>query len=153
MQATESVRGRVSTPGLVTEFKQFLLRGNVVDLAVGVVIGLAFGALITALVADILTPIIAAIFGKSDFSALTFTINGSVFRYGDFINALITFVTIAAAVFFFVVKPVNHLMARRKTEPPVDETVRQCPECLSEIPVDARRCAFCTSQVGAAATA
>ena len=153
MQATESVRGRVSTPGLVTEFKQFLLRGNVVDLAVGVVIGLAFGALITALVADILTPIIAAIFGKSDFSSLTFTINGSVFRYGDFINALITFVTIAAAVFFFVVKPVNHLMARRKTEPPVDETVRQCPECLSEIPVDARRCAFCTSQVGAAATA
>ena len=153
MQATESVRGRVSTPGLVTEFKQFLLRGNVVDLAVGVVIGLAFGALITALVADILTPIIAAIFGKSDFSSLTFTINGSVFRYGDFINALITFVTIAAAVFFFVVKPVNHLMARRKTEPPVDETVRQFPECLSEIPVDARRCAFCTSQVGAAATA
>ena len=153
MQATESVRGRVSTPGLVTEFKQFLLRGNVVDLAVGVVIGLAFGAVITALVADILTPIIAAIFGKSDFSALTFTINGSVFRYGDFIIALITFVTIAAAVFFFVVKPVNHLMARRKTEPPVDETVRQCPECLSEIPVDARRCAFCTSQVGAAATA
>jgi large conductance mechanosensitive channel len=153
MQATESVKGRVHTPGLVTEFKQFLLRGNVVDLAVGVVIGLAFGAVITALVADILTPIIAAIFGKSDFSALTFTINGSVFRYGDFINALITFVTIAAAVFFFVVKPVNHLMARRKTEPPVDDTVRQCPECLSEIPVDARRCAFCTSQVGAAATA
>ena len=153
MQATESVRGRISTPSVVTEFKQFLLRGNVVDLAVGVVIGLAFGALITALVADILTPIIAAIFGKSDFSALTFTINGSVFRYGDFINALIAFVTIAAAVFFFVVRPVNHLMARRKTEPPVDETVRQCPECLSEIPVDARRCAFCTSQVGAAATA
>jgi large conductance mechanosensitive channel len=153
MQATESVRSRISTPSVVTEFKQFLLRGNVVDLAVGVVIGLAFGAVITALVADLLTPIIAAIFGKSDFSTLTFTINGSVFRYGDFINALITFVTIAAAVFFFVVKPVNHLMARRKTEPPVDETVRQCPECLSEIPVDARRCAFCTSQVGAAATA
>jgi large conductance mechanosensitive channel len=153
MQGTESVRGRISTPSPVTEFKQFLLRGNVVDLAVGVVIGLAFGAVITALVADILTPVIAAIFGKSDFSALTFTINGSVFRYGDFINALITFVTVTAAVFFFVVKPVNHLMARRKTEPPVDETVRQCPECLSEIPVDARRCAFCTSQVGAAATA
>ena len=153
MQATGSIRGRISTPSLLTEFKQFLLRGNVVDLAVGVVIGLAFGAVITALVADILTPIIAAIFGKSDFSALTFTINGSVFRYGDFINALITFVTIAAAVFFFVVKPVNHLMARRKTEPPVDETVRQCPECLSEIPAEARRCAFCTSQVAAAATA
>jgi large conductance mechanosensitive channel len=153
MQATESVRGRISTPSVVTEFKQFLLRGNVVDLAVGVVIGLAFGAVISALVADLLTPLIAAIFGKNDFSALTFTINGSVFRYGDFINALIAFVTIAAAVFFFVVRPVNHLMARRKTEPPVDETVRQCPECLSEIPVDARRCAFCTSQVGAPATA
>jgi large conductance mechanosensitive channel len=153
MHATDSIRGRLSTPSLLTEFKQFVLRGNVVDLAVGVVIGLAFGAVITALVADLLTPLIAAIFGSNDFSALTFTINGSVFRYGDFINALITFVTIAAAVFFFVVKPVNHLMARRKTEPPVDEAVRQCPECLSEIPVDARRCAFCTSQVGAAAPA
>jgi large conductance mechanosensitive channel len=153
MQATESIRGRISTPSLLTEFKQFLLRGNVVDLAVGVVIGLAFGAVITALVADILTPLIAAIFGTSDFSALTFTINGSVFRYGDFLNAVISFVTIAAAVFFFVVRPVHHMMARRKTEPPVDETVRQCPECLSEIPVDARRCAYCTSQVGAAATA
>jgi len=153
MQATESVRGRVSTPGLVTEFKQFLLRGNVVDLAVGVVIGLAFGAVITALVADILTPIIAAIFGKSDFSALTFTINGSVFRYGDFINALITFVTIAAAVFFFVVKPVNSLIARSRREGPPDPTVRNCPECLSEIPIEASRCAFCTTEVAPAPAA
>jgi large conductance mechanosensitive channel len=133
---------------MLRDFKQFLLRGNVVDLAVGIVIGAAFGAVVTALVADLLTPLIAAIAGKHDFSALTFTINGSRFLYGDFINALIAFISIAAAVFFFVVRPVNALMARRKTEPPVDETTRQCPECLSEIPVAARRCAFCTSLVG-----
>jgi large conductance mechanosensitive channel len=132
-------------PGLAKEFRTFLLRGNLVDLAVAVVIGVAFGAVITALVADLLTPLIAAIAGKRDFSSLTFTINGSRFLYGSFINALIAFVTIAAAVFFFVVKPVNRLMERSKTEPPVDETVRPCPECLSEIPVAARRCAFCTA--------
>jgi large conductance mechanosensitive channel len=103
---------------------------------------------VTALVADLLTPLIAAIAGKHDFSALAFTINGSRFLYGNFINALIAFISIAAAVFFFVVRPVNALMARRKTEPPVDETTRQCPECLSEIPIAARRCAFCTSVVG-----
>ena len=135
---------------MVNDFKAFLLRGNVVDLAVGVVIGLAFGAVIAAFVADLLTPLIAAIFGSHDFSALTFTINGSVFRYGDFFNAVIAFLTVAAAVFFFVVRPVNALMARRKTEPPVDETTRSCPECLSDVPVDARRCAFCTSEVGPA---
>jgi large conductance mechanosensitive channel len=133
---------------MLKEFKAFLLRGNVVDLAVAVVIGAAFGAVVTALVADLITPIIAAIFGKHDFSGLTFTINGSVFRYGHFLNAVIAFVTIASAVFFFVVVPVNHLMARRRTEPPVDEAVRACPECLSEIPVQARRCAFCTAEVG-----
>ena len=138
-------------PAILKDFKQFLLRGNVVDLAVGIVIGAAFGAVVTALVADLLTPLIAAIAGKHDFSALTFTINGSRFLYGDFINALIAFISIAAAVFFFVVRPVNALMARRKTEPPVDETTRQCPECLSEIPVAARRCAFCTAQLGAVA--
>ena len=132
---------------MVEDFKAFLLRGNVVDLAVGVVIGLAFGAVITAFVADLLTPLIAAIFGSHDFSALTFTINGSVFRYGAFFNAVIAFITIAAAVFFFVVRPVNALMARRKTEPPIDETTRSCPECLSDVPVDARRCAFCTSVI------
>ena len=132
-------------------FRKFLLRGNVVDLAVGIVIGVAFAAVVTALVADLLTPLIAAIFGKHDFSGLTFTINGSHFLYGAFINALIAFVSIAAAVFFFVVRPVNALMARRKTEPPVDETTRQCPECMSEIPIAARRCAFCTSVVGGAA--
>jgi large conductance mechanosensitive channel len=135
---------------LMKEFRTFLLRGNLVDLAVGIVIGIAFTALVTALVADLITPIIAAIFGKPDFSGLSFTIHKSRFLYGDFINALITFVSIAAAVFFFVVKPVNMLMARRKTEPPVDETVRPCPECLSEIPVAARRCAFCTAQLAPA---
>lgn len=139
---------QVRQPTIVKDFKQFLLRGNVVDLAVGIVIGVAFGAVITALVADLLTPLIAAIAGKHDFSALTFTINGSRFLYGDFINALIAFISVAAAVFFFVVRPVNALMARRKTEPPVDETTRQCPECLSEIPIAANRCAFCTSVVG-----
>lgn len=132
-------------------FRSFLLRGNVVDLAVGIVIGVAFGAVVTALVADLLTPLIAAIFGSHDFSGLTFTINGSHFLYGSFINAVLSFITIAAAVFFFVVRPVNALMARRRTEPPVDETTRQCPECLSEIPIEARRCAFCTSVVGGAA--
>jgi large conductance mechanosensitive channel len=139
---------QVKQPTILTDFKQFLLRGNVVDLAVGIVIGAAFGAVVTALVTDLLTPLIAAIAGKHDFSALSFTINGSRFLYGNFINALIAFISIAAAVFFFVVRPVNALMARRKTEPPVDETTRQCPECLSEIPIAARRCAFCTSVVG-----
>ena len=136
---------------MLKDFKQFLLRGNVVDLAVGVVIGIAFGAVITALVDDLITPVIGALFGKRDFSALIFTVNGSVFRYGAFINAVITFVLIAAAVFFFVVRPVNALMARRRTEPPVDPTTRDCPECLSSIPKAARRCAFCNEQVGAAA--
>ena len=132
---------------LGTEFRTFLLRGNLVDVAVGIVIGIAFAALVNALVKDLITPIIAAIAGKHDFSALSFTINGSRFLYGDFVNAAIAFVSIAAAVFFFVVKPVNTLMARRRTEPPVDETVRPCPECLSEIPRAASRCAFCTTQV------
>ena len=131
---------------MAKEFKSFLLRGNVVDLAVGIVIGAAFGAVVTALVADLLTPIVAAIIGKPDFSGLTFSINGSKFLYGDFLNALIAFVSIAAAVFFFVVKPVNTLMARAKTQPDVESETKSCPECLSDIPREARRCAFCTSQ-------
>ena len=131
----------------VKEFRQFLLRGNVVDLAVAVVIGVVFGAVVSALVADLITPFIAAIFGEPDFSNLTFTINKSVFKYGDFINAAITFVIVAAVVFFFIVKPVNALISRSRREPPSDPTTRRCPECLSEIPIDARRCAFCTSQV------
>jgi large conductance mechanosensitive channel len=135
---------------ILNDFKQFLLRGNVVDLAVAVVIGAAFGAVITALVEDLLTPLIAAIGGQQDFSALDFTINDSTFRYGDFINKVVTFVSIAAAVFFFVVVPINALIARSRREPPADPTTRKCPECLSEIPLDARRCAFCTSEVRAA---
>jgi large conductance mechanosensitive channel len=130
-----------------TEFKQFLLRGNVVDLAVAFVIGAAFAALVQAAVTDLLTPLVAAIFGQPDFSALKFTINGSTFRYGDFLNALIAFVTIAFVVFFFVVKPINRLteLSRRRESP--DPSTRKCPECVSEIPIDARRCAFCTSEV------
>jgi large conductance mechanosensitive channel len=132
------------------DFKEFLLRGNLVDMAVGIVIGVAFAALVTALVTDLITPLIAAIGGKPSFDDLSFTINGSHFLYGAFINALISFVVIAAAVFFLVVKPVNALMARRRTEPPIDEQTRQCPECMSEIPVLARRCAFCTTEVAPA---
>ncbi len=132
-------------PGVIKDFKTFILRGNVVDLAVAIVIGAAFGALVTAFVRDLITPIIAAIFGKQDFSSLTFTINGSTFRYGDFINVLIAFLSIAAAVFFFVVQPVNMYMARRKTQPDADSETRPCTECLSEIPREARRCAACGS--------
>jgi len=135
---------------LAKEFRAFVMRGNLVELAVAFVIGLAFGALVTAFVADLVTPLIAAIFGKRDFSSLYFTINGSKFLYGSFFNALISFVVIAAVVFFFVVKPVGRLLARYKTDPPVDETVRDCPHCLSKIPVGARRCAFCTQEVLAA---
>ena len=126
------------------DFKAFLLRGNLVDLAVAVVVGVAFGAVVTAFVGDLITPLIAAIAGKPDFSSLTFTINHSTFRYGDFLNALISFVIIAAAVFFAVVKPVNALMARRKQEEPA---TRACPHCLSEIPVAASVCSSCTRDV------
>jgi large conductance mechanosensitive channel len=136
---------------MLKDFKAFLLRGNVVDLAVAVVIGAAFGAVVNALVKDLLTPLLA-IPGTTDFSSLHFTINHSHFLYGDFINVIISFLSIAAAVFFFVVKPVNALMARRKTEPDVDSTTRECPECLSSIPSAARRCAFCTAEVAPTAT-
>jgi large conductance mechanosensitive channel len=123
-------------------------RQAVVDLAVAVVIGAAFGALITAFVADIITPLIAAIFGKPDFSQLTFTINGSKFLYGAFINAVISFLLIAAAIYFVVVVPMNKLAERRaRGQAPADATTKQCPECLSEIPIDARRCAFCTTEL------
>lgn len=137
---------------MARDFKAFLLRGNVVDLAVGIVIGTAFGAVVTGLVKDLITPIIAAIIGKPDFANLTFTINGSHFLYGDFINVLIAFVSIAAAVFFFVVKPVNALIERRKRggAGAEESDTRPCNECLSEIPREARRCAFCSSlQAGA----
>ena len=135
---------------MLKEFRDFVLRGNVVDLAVAVVIGAAFGAVVAAFVADFLTPLIAAVGGEADFSGLTFTINGSVFRYGDFLNKLIAFLLIAAVVFFLVVKPVNTLMARLKPQPPVDQQTRACPECLSDIPEAAKRCAFCTAEVAPA---
>ena len=132
---------------MLKEFREFILRGNLVDLAVAVVIGTAFGALVAAFVKNLVTPLIAAIGGQPDFSGLSFKINGSAFLYGEFINALLTFVIIAAVVFFFVVKPVNALMARNKVDTATDAPTRGCPECLSDIPVAATRCAFCTSPV------
>jgi large conductance mechanosensitive channel len=138
------------TPEILKEFRAFILRGNVVDLAVAVVLGTAFTALVNALVRDLITPVIAALFGKPNFASLSFTIHGSEFFYGDFLNALLTFVLIAAAIFFFVVKPINYLMARLRTEPDVESPTRGCPECLSQIPVAAGRCAFCTSEVAPA---
>jgi len=128
-------------------FRDFILRGNVVDLAVAVVIGAAFGAVVKSLVDDILMPIIAAIFGKPDFGGLTFTINGAEFRYGMFINAVIMFVLVAAAVYFVVVAPMNKMAElRARGKAPEDPTTKQCPECLSEIPKAARKCAFCASE-------
>jgi large conductance mechanosensitive channel len=131
---------------MLNGFRQFLLRGNVIDLAVAVVIGGAFGAVVSALVKDLLTPFIAAIVGKPDFSAIAFEVNGSKFLVGEFINALTSFVLIGAAVYFFVVVPVNAFVARmRRGEAPPDPTTKKCPECLSDVPIAARRCAFCTS--------
>ncbi len=133
-------------------FKQFLLRGNVVDLAVAVVVGAAFGTVVAAFVKDLLTPLIAALVGKPDFSAFYFDVNGSRFLYGDFINAAIAFLLVSAAVYFFVVLPINTLIQRyRKAPAPADPTTKKCPECLSEIPIAARRCAFCTTVIGDAA--
>lgn len=129
-------------------YKQFLLRGNVVDLAVAVVIGGAFGAVVAALVKDLLTPLIAAIVGKPDFSAIEFTVNGSKFLIGDFINAIVSFLLVSAAIYFFVVAPMNMIMERRhRGETPPDPTTKKCPECLSEIPIAARRCSCCTQPV------
>lgn len=130
-------------------FRKFLLQGNVVDLAIAVVIGVAFGAVITALVKDLITPIIGAFGGVPDFSAWVFTVNGSKFLIGDFINALISFIVIAAVIYFLVVLPVQRLMERYKPTPAAPETLRDCPYCLSKIPKAATRCAFCTSEVKA----
>jgi large conductance mechanosensitive channel len=127
----------------VKGFREFVLRGNVVDLAVGIVIGAAFGTVVTALVKDLITPILGALGGTPDFSALSFSVNGSKFRYGDFINALLSFLLIAAAVYFFVVLPVNRLMERFKPTPVQPGTTKDCPRCLSSIPVGASRCGFC----------
>jgi large conductance mechanosensitive channel len=133
---------------MLNGFKQFILRGNVVDLAVGVVIGSAFGAVVTALVSDVLTPFIGAIAKIPDFSDLSFTIRGSVFMYGHFLNALISFVLVAAAIYFFVVTPINALVQRSKREnKPADPTTKKCRECFSEIPIQATRCAYCTVEL------
>ncbi|MGC2333150.1 MAG: large conductance mechanosensitive channel protein MscL [Candidatus Acidiferrales bacterium] len=133
-------------------FKQFMLRGNVLDLAVAVVMGAAFGAVVSALVKDLITPLIAAIVGKPDFSAIAFTIHRSQFLIGDFINAVVSFVLIGVAVYFFVVLPVNQLLARmQRGEAAPDPTTKKCPECLSDVPIAARRCAFCTSSLVEAA--
>ncbi len=137
---------------MLSGFKQFILRGNVVDLAVGVVIGAAFGSVVTAFTKDLLTPLIAAIVGKPDFSSISFMINGTPFPVGDFINALVSFLLVAGAVYFFVVTPINALIARMSKAPvPADPTTKKCPECLSEIPIDARRCGFCTQPLTARA--
>ncbi|HEV2387238.1 MAG TPA: large conductance mechanosensitive channel protein MscL [Candidatus Acidoferrales bacterium] len=128
-------------------FRQFLLRGNVVDMAVGVVIGAAFATVVSGFVKDLLTPFIAAVVNAPDFSAFYFTIHGGKFLYGDFINALISFLIVAAVVYYFVVVPMNALVARAHREPPADPTTRKCPECASEIPIQARRCAHCTQVV------
>jgi len=135
-------------PKLLTDFKKFLLRGNVVDLAVAVVVGTAFTAVVKSLVSDLLTPLIAAIFGKPNFESLSFTIHGSHFTYGDFINNVITFLSVAAVVFFFVVAPIAALQERRTKE---DPDTKECPECTSAIPVRAKRCPLCTSQLETAA--
>lgn len=129
------------------DFKQFLLRGNLVDMATGIVVGVAFAAVVTAFVGDLITPLIAAIGGQHDFSSLKFTVHNSTFKYGDFINALLAFVIIAAVIFFLVIKPVNRLMARYKTEPEVEQTTKDCPHCLSAIPIAASKCAFCTADL------
>jgi large conductance mechanosensitive channel len=129
-------------------FRDFLLRGNVVDLAVAVVIGAAFGAVVTALVKDLITPLITAIVGKPDFSGLSFTVNNSKFSYGDFVNAVVSFVLTGSAIYFLIVKPMNVIQARfKKPEAPAAPTTKECPECLSTIPIAARRCAHCTAVI------
>ena len=135
---------------MLKEFRDFVLRGNVVELAVAVVIGAAFGAVVASLVENLITPLIGAIGGEPDFGGLSFTINGSKFGYGEFINALLSFLIIAAVVFFLVVRPLNKLMEKLKPGKPVDNPTRSCPFCVSDIPVQATRCAFCTSEVSPA---
>jgi large conductance mechanosensitive channel len=133
---------------LLKGFKEFILRGNVLDLAVAVIMGGAFGAVVTALSKAFLSPLIALIVGKPDYAALKFKIAATEFPVGDFINALISFLLISATVYFFVVLPVNTVMARMRTgEKPSDPTTKQCPECISEIPIAAKRCKFCTAQL------
>ena len=136
---------------VLQEFRDFILRGNVIDLAVAVVIGAAFTTVVTAAVTNLITPLIAALIGEPSFAGLSFAINGAKFGYGAFLDALLTFLLVAAVVFFVIVKPMNLLLDRRRAEPATAAEVRACPECLSDIPVKARRCAFCTAEVGATA--
>jgi large conductance mechanosensitive channel len=128
-------------------FRNFILRGNVVDLAVGIMIGAAFNSVISSLVKDLLTPFIAAVFKQPDFSNFSFAIHGSQFLYGDFLNSLISFIITAIAVYFFVVLPINKLNSMMHKGPPLEATTKQCPECLSSVPAKARRCAYCTSEL------
>jgi large conductance mechanosensitive channel len=132
---------------MLKDFRAFILRGNVIDLAVGVAIGAAFGTVVAAITSNLVTPLLAIPGKQASFSNLKFTVSGSVFRYGAVLDALIFFVLTAAVLFFLVVRPVNHLMSRRKTEPDVEATTRDCPECLSSIPLAAKRCAFCTARL------
>jgi large conductance mechanosensitive channel len=132
---------------MASGFKTFLLRGNLVDIAVGIVIGIAFGTVVTAFVKDLITPIIAALFGKPDFSGLTFTVNHSKFLYGDFINVLIAFLIIAAVLYFFVVSPYARFKARFEPAPVPEPVMKHCPRCLSNIPEAATRCPFCTTDL------
>ena len=139
---------------LFDEFKAFLLRGNVIDLAVAVVIGAAFGAVVDAFVKDIITPLLAALGGQPDFSNMwVVTVNKGEFKFGAFITAVLSFIILAAIIFFFVIKPINFLMAHRRQEAPADPTTRDCPYCLSVIPIAATRCAFCTEEIPAVAVA
>jgi large conductance mechanosensitive channel len=133
---------------MLSGFKKFILRGNVVDMAVGIVIGASFGGVVTALVKSLIEPLIALLVGKPDFTALSFPLGKTIFPYGVFLTAAVNFFLIAAAIYFFVVTPINALVARMRKDPaPADPTTKKCPECLSEIPIDARRCAFCAQPV------
>ncbi len=132
---------------MLKDFKKFVMRGNVVDLAVAVVIGAAFGAIVTSLVSDLLTPLIAAIAGNADFSSLSWSVNGSELMYGKFLNAIISFLAIAGVVFFFVVQPLNKLTSFANRNKIKDSDSRECPECLSQIPKKAKRCMYCTAAV------
>jgi large conductance mechanosensitive channel len=134
---------------MVQDFKTFILRGNVIDLAIGIAIGAAFVAVVTAFTENILTPLLAIPGDAASFSEYSLTISGSEFRYGVFIDAVVAFVLVAAVLFFLVVRPVNKLMERRRTEPEVESVTRECPQCLSSIPRAAHRCAFCTAEVEA----
>jgi large conductance mechanosensitive channel len=142
--------GKEDPVSLLNEFKTFLLRGNVIDLAVAVVVGAAFKSVVDSLVADLFMPIIAMLGGEPDFSSLDFTINDAIFGYGAFITAVVSFLIVSGAIFFFVVKPMNLLLARAHREPPPDPSIKKCPECLSDVPAEARRCMYCTSQLATA---